>query len=222
VLDPSINPAQMEMFADVGARGGILEPPAASEICFKGDKHVLEIMHRTDPALQDLDAKKAAGANVTKDIENREKLLLPVFRQVAITYCDLHDRSARMKGAAAIQEELEWKNSRAYLHWRIRRRMQENHVITRLQEEVPRFTRAQALNVVQDMYKDDAGNDDKAVALWLEENGKVVDNGVEQERQRAAQQEIFRLIQTLPSSMQGDVVRDLDGFVKVSRAAGTR
>merc|ERR1711865_1350564 len=35
VLDSSINPAQMEMFADVESRGGILEPPAASEICFK-------------------------------------------------------------------------------------------------------------------------------------------------------------------------------------------
>ena len=36
VLDPKINPDHMEMFADVEARGGILEPPAASDIVFKG------------------------------------------------------------------------------------------------------------------------------------------------------------------------------------------
>jgi len=218
VLDSSINPAQMEMFADVESRGGILEPPAASEICFKGDKHVLEIMHRTDPALQDLDAKKATGVNVTKAIEDREKLLLPIFRQVAITYCDLHDRSGRMKGAGVIQEELEWKSSRAYLHWRIRRRMQENNVVKRLQGELPRVSRCEALSMVRQMCKG-AGNEDKSVALWFEENGKIIDIGVEQERQRATQQEIFRLIQTLPPAMQGDVVRDLQGFVTVSRAA---
>jgi len=219
VLDSKINSDQMEMFADVEARGGILEPPAASEICFKGDKHVLEIMHRTDPALQDLDKKKAAGQDVTTTIQEREKLLLPIFRQVAITYCDLHDKSGRMKSAGVIQAELEWKKARSYLHWRIRRRMQENNVVKRLQDDVPRLSRDQAMNMVKQISKD-AGTEDKSIALWLEENSKAVDAGVELERQRATQTEIFRLIQTLPSTMQGDVLRDLDGFVKVSRAAG--
>merc|ERR1719356_2093208 len=61
VLDPKINPDQMEMFADVESRGGILEAPAAAEIVFKGDRHVLEMMHRVDANLQQLDARKAKG-----------------------------------------------------------------------------------------------------------------------------------------------------------------
>ena len=32
VIDPTINPAKMEMYADVQARGGILEPPGICEV----------------------------------------------------------------------------------------------------------------------------------------------------------------------------------------------
>merc|ERR1712190_174578 len=81
VLDPKINPDQMEMFADVEARGGILEPPAASDIVFKQDKHVLEMMHRLDEKLVQLDARKKGGENVSKELKAREKLILPMYRQ---------------------------------------------------------------------------------------------------------------------------------------------
>jgi len=61
VLDPKINPDQMEMFADKEARGGILEPPAAAEIVFKRDDHVREMMYRCDETLRRLKDEEASG-----------------------------------------------------------------------------------------------------------------------------------------------------------------
>merc|ERR1719210_1144061 len=106
------------------------------------------MMYRCDPELQQLQAKaksedmsKGLGnpwsADLAKAIAAREKLLLPLYKQVAVQYCDLHDRSGRMKGLGAIHEELTWAESRSYLHWRIRRRAQATNIIRRLREAIP-------------------------------------------------------------------------------------
>jgi acetyl-CoA carboxylase/biotin carboxylase 1 len=48
VLDPSINPDHMEMYADKDSRGGVLEPEGIVEIKYRKDK-VLATMARLDP-----------------------------------------------------------------------------------------------------------------------------------------------------------------------------
>jgi len=219
VLDPKINPQQMEMFADVEARGGILEPPAAAEIVFKGDKHVLDMMHRLDDQLVALDAKAKAGENVAAAIKEREKLLLPTYRQVSVVYCDLHDRSGRMKGLGAIHEELEWKNSRTYLHWRIRRRVQENGVAQQLMAEVRDLDHDGAMADVREMCKAAGVAEDKAVAQWIEGHHAEVAACVEKARQSGIEREIYKLVGSLPAEKRSEVVRDLVGFSKVAGAA---
>lgn len=227
VLDPKINPDQMEMFADVEGRGGILEPPAAAEIVFKQDKHVFEMMHRCDPELKQLKAK-SKFEDVSKAIANREKLLLPLYKQVAVHYCDLHDRSGRMKGLGAIHEELRWADSRSYLHWRIRRRTQVNSIVQRLCEAVPSMGRAAALDAVTEMTQAvaaaaGAAGEDQAVTVWLEGHSAEVDTLIEQERQRATEEEIYKLVASLPGARRGEVVRDLMGYTRVaSRRASER
>jgi len=220
VLDPKINPDHMEMFADVHGRGGILEPPAASDIVFKQDKHVLEMMHRLDEKLKGLDAEKKAGKDVSKDIAAREKLLLPMYKQAAIMYCDLHDRSGRMKGLGAIHEELNWAGSRAYLHWRIRRRVQENGAAKKLMARVEGLQYSEAAPVISKMLSEvAAGGDDRVVAQWIENNTAKIDALVESERQRLTNDKIFKLFISLPAAARSDVVRDLVGFTKVTEAA---
>jgi acetyl-CoA carboxylase/biotin carboxylase 1 len=223
VLDPKINSEQIEMFADVDARGGILEPPAAAEVLFKKDKHTVEMMHRCDDTLKQLDARQAKGEDVKKDIEAREKLLLPVYQQVAIQYCDLHDRAPRMKSVGAIREGLEWANSREYLHWRIRRRMQENCVARQLMRLVPDMSYVSAMAVVTDLCKDVAAaagpeTEDRAVATWIEEHPDEVRSRVEAERHRAAEKEIYKLVSSLPASKRAEVLRDLVGYSHVAAA----
>mmetsp|Transcript_13466 Transcript_13466/g.36268 ORF Transcript_13466/g.36268 Transcript_13466/m.36268 type:complete len:2059 (-) Transcript_13466:87-6263(-) len=226
VLDPKINPNQMEMFADVESRGGILEPPAAAEIVFKRDAHVIEMMHRCDDELCRLDKEAAAGKDVSKDVKAREKLLLPVYRQVSVEYCDLHDRSDRMKGLGAIHEQLQWRTSRTYLHWRIRRRLLEGGVVKQVKAVVPDISHTEAKATVDGLVSANVGDantgDDRVVALWIEQNPQKVAACVEDARHAAVEEQVFKLISTLTPSKQSEVVRDLIGYTKVAGKTGTR
>jgi len=68
----------MEMYADVEARGGILEPPGICEVKFrKADQ--LKTMHRLDAQLVALDKDPDANKEA---IKAREEQLLPVYLQV--------------------------------------------------------------------------------------------------------------------------------------------
>ena len=88
VVDPTINEARMEMYADTESRGGILEPPGICEVKFR-DKDQKAAMHRLDPMLQELDGDPSANE---ADIKARENLLAPMYMQVAHEFADLHDR----------------------------------------------------------------------------------------------------------------------------------
>ena len=91
VIDPSINPSKMEMYADVEARGGILEPPGICEVKFRSQEQ-RQAMHRLDPVLLELDAELSSAATegrepdarVGKEIAQREKTLGPLYTQVYI------------------------------------------------------------------------------------------------------------------------------------------
>ena len=50
----------------------------------------------------------------------------------------------------AIREGLRWAESREYLHWRIRRRVQENGVARQLMRAVPGTIYLSAMEVVAD------------------------------------------------------------------------
>merc|ERR1719262_1420804 len=62
VIDPSINPQKMEMYADVESRGGILEPPGIVEVKYRAPQQ-LEAMRKHDETLKELDAKAKAATS---------------------------------------------------------------------------------------------------------------------------------------------------------------
>lgn len=53
VVDPTINPRYMEMFADNTSRGGVLEPDAMVEIKFR-NKDIIKTMYRVDVVIHQL------------------------------------------------------------------------------------------------------------------------------------------------------------------------
>ncbi|KAI8874091.1 hypothetical protein GQ42DRAFT_160031 [Ramicandelaber brevisporus] len=134
VLDPTINADQMEMYADNKARGGVLEPEGIVEIKFKRPQ-ILATMERLDDTYRQLkqDLAKAQTAEERADINAkvvaREKLLLPVYTQIAVQFADLHDRAGRMKAKGVIRMALDWRNSRRFFFWRALRRVREEHAI---------------------------------------------------------------------------------------------
>ena len=97
VLDPSINSHQMEMFADVDSRAGVLEPEGVVEIKMRRDK-ILKLMERLDStyastkkASVDASTTVEQRAQAVEELEKREQLLQPAYKQVALLYADLHE-----------------------------------------------------------------------------------------------------------------------------------
>ncbi|XP_045508569.1 acetyl-CoA carboxylase isoform X2 [Colias croceus] len=67
VVDPSVNSAKMEMYADTEAKGGVLEPEGIVEVKFK-QRDILKTMHRLDPELLRLDARIAEIKEQIKEL----------------------------------------------------------------------------------------------------------------------------------------------------------
>ena len=148
VIDPSINPDQMEMYADVDARGGVLEPEGLVNIKYRREKQ-LDTMARLDTtygelrrASQDSSLNKDQLAEIKTKMAAREEQLLPVYLQIALQFADLHDRASRMEAKNTIRRPLTWKNARRFFYWRLRRRLSEELIVKRMTTTAPSAPRA--------------------------------------------------------------------------------
>eukprot|EP00448_Togula_jolla_P028624 CAMPEP_0170621536 /NCGR_PEP_ID=MMETSP0224-20130122/28649_1 /TAXON_ID=285029 /ORGANISM="Togula jolla, Strain CCCM 725" /LENGTH=2149 /DNA_ID=CAMNT_0010947793 /DNA_START=63 /DNA_END=6512 /DNA_ORIENTATION=- len=192
VIDPSINPDQMEMYADVESRGGILEPPGIVEVKFRAPQQV-QLMHRLDPTLASLDADLAAGGGdsteIKEKIKAREEQLLPLYTQIACEFADLHDRTGRMAAKGVIRKPLEWRNSREFFYWRVRRRLLEQEVIAKVLKADPQMTLKESKELVSSWVE--GGDDDKSAVAFLEKSS--LDSKIESVRVEAVKRRIKEL-----------------------------
>ena len=137
VLDPMINNEVIEMYADLDSRGGVLEPAGIVEIKYR-QKDLLHTMHRLDPKLLSLSEALAAAEsddekrNITAEIKQREKDVMPFYQQVALQFADMHDTPGRMLAKDVIQDKLQWRAARRFFYWRLRRRLREIALTTEL------------------------------------------------------------------------------------------
>ena len=176
------------MYADEDSRGGVLEPEGIVGIKYKKDRQ-LETMARLDPAYGDLKKKlsdKSLNAEQQNEIKakmtERENLLLPVYLQIALQYSDLHDRAGRMKAKDVIRQPLQWAQARRFFYWRLRRRLNEEYVLKRMataqsKELVSRGSNLQTLEAWSGVPK--FKTDDQSVAVWYEENRKMIHDKIE-------------------------------------------
>ena len=101
VVDPTINLRYMEMYADRMSRGGVLESEGTVEIKYR-TKDLIRTMHRLDPICRELNTNislcttKVTKEDLEEQLVEREKYLLPSYKQAAIIFCDLHDTPGRM------------------------------------------------------------------------------------------------------------------------------
>ncbi|KAF9531776.1 acetyl CoA carboxylase [Crepidotus variabilis] len=156
VLDPSINPQQMEMYADVDARAGVLEPEGIVEIKMRRDK-IQTLMERLDTTYSSLkkdsaDTSKSAEerTNASKALAARETFLQPTYKQVALLYADLHDRTGRMEAKGCAKPTV-WKNARRHFYWAVRARVAQTSALAELAEANPDSTheeRSHTLNTL--------------------------------------------------------------------------
>lgn len=194
----------MEMYADEDARGGVLEPEGIIGIKYRRDKQ-LDTMTRLDATYSDLKRSltdKSLSADQISDIKvkmtAREQLLLPVYSQIALQFADLHDRTGRMEAKGAIRHALQWKNARRFFYWRLRRRLNEESILKKMATAALRGTpmpRERSLETLQAWTGIAAfEKDDRAVAIWYEENRKEVHIKMERLRSEGIATDVANLL----------------------------
>jgi len=199
VVDPTINEEMMEMYADVEARGGILEPPGICEVKYRRADQI-STMHRLDEKLIELDADAEKNA---AEIAKREDTLLPIYLQVAHEFADLHDRAGRMEAKGVIRKALEWESSREFFFWRLKRRLDEGELCKPLNEYG-----ADAKAEIQAL----AGNaygEDKAFLTWLDSNKDAVHARIAEVKTAYTTKLVKELLAGLDDTTRSNVVGEL-------------
>lgn len=187
VLDASINASVMEMYAAKRtARGGVLEANGAASVKYR-TKDLILTMHRLDDRLKDMDALLVSAegdlARKVKDaISKREHMLLPVYEQIAVQFCELHDTPGRMKAVGVIHKDVEWAEARSFFYWRLRRKLAEFDLRRQLIQAaavgrgVKAPTPIEASALIEKWFNENRGssedlwNDDKVVLSWMAEH----------------------------------------------------
>jgi acetyl-CoA carboxylase/biotin carboxylase 1 len=218
VVDPTINATAMEMYADVDARGGVLEPEGIIGIKYRKDKQI-ETMARVDPTyaslkkqLENPELSTEEASSLKKQMAAREKDLLPVYSQIAVQFADLHDRAGRMKAKGTIREVLEWSNARRYFYWRLRRRLNEESVLKRMATSVlaakPGASAAKATELRvynQRLLESWSGivgweREDKAVSEWFDKERKTISEKVEALKAEKVATEVAEVVRSQKSA----------------------
>ncbi|CAF2044519.1 unnamed protein product [Rotaria magnacalcarata] len=214
VIDPTINLRYMEMYADRMSRGGVLEPEGTVEIKYRA-KDLTRTIRRLDPVSRELVAEinlyitgstNSAKEELERQLAEREKSLFPVYQQAAVMFCDLHDTPGRMLEKGVIREILDWRTSRQFFYWRLKRRLGENNVVKKILSLEPSMGYQSASKCVEQWFNEDKRNDttqwskDKVVAEWLEQCQQTLslDDRMKALRKQSARHDIHRLFETYP------------------------
>ncbi|BBN00335.1 acetyl-CoA carboxylase / biotin carboxylase 1 [Marchantia polymorpha subsp. ruderalis] len=186
VVDSKINVDQVEMYAERTAKGGVLEPEGLIEIKFR-EREIKEVINRLDSQVIGLKQKmQAADAQtalaITKQITARENKLLPLYKQIAIRFAELHDTANRMAAKGVIKKPVEWAQSRYFFHRRLKRRLVEEALVRQVQDAAgDTLSHADALALIKKWYLEaqepkfdyvandavsDAWDDNRAFVAW--------------------------------------------------------
>lgn len=130
---------------------------------------------------------------MTAQIKAREEALLPLYTQIACEFADLHDRTGRMEAKGVIRGALEWRRSREFFHWRVRRRLLEETLCGRVRAADPALTLAAARAQLVQWLPD---GDDRAIVAYLEEHDLAKE--LEDLRVAAIKRQISELQAQLP------------------------
>lgn len=186
VVDSTINSDVMEFYAAENARGGVLEAAGAASIKFR-EKDIILAAHRLDHVLQALDKDIArisrenldtingkTLASLQMEVKEREKSLFGVYQQVAVHFADLHDTPGRMKAKGVIRRQVDWKDSRSFFYYRVRRRLTEFDFANAVKELNP-IGHKDAIELLYTWFLSCGGSaslweDDKGLLSWFSLN----------------------------------------------------
>lgn len=213
VLDASINASVMEMYATAGtARGGVLEANGAASVKYR-TKDLIVTMHRLDDMLIELNKKLSAeGLNdaerkeIQESIASRERSLLPVYEQISVQFCELHDTPGRMEAVGVIERQVEWREARSFFYWRLRRKLAEFDLRKKIVDaaSVGRGIKAptplEATALIKEWFVESTGmtdaqwKDDKTMLQWMGQNHALLEQKVINYTKECVVQEVVQVM----------------------------
>ncbi|XP_078535903.1 acetyl-CoA carboxylase 1 isoform X1 [Lissotriton helveticus] len=238
VIDPTINPRHMEMYADRESRGGVLEAEGTVEIKFRR-KDLVKTMRRVDPVYIHLaerlgtpEISLADRKELEAKLKEREEFLLPIYHQVAVQFADLHDTPGRMQEKGVITDILEWKTSRTFFYWRLRRLLLEDVVKKKIHGANPELTDGQIQAMLRRWFVEVEGtvkaylwDNNKDLVEWLEkqlteEEGvrSVVDENIKYISRDYILKQIRSLVQANPEVAMDSIVHMTQHISPTQRA----
>uniref|UniRef100_A0A8D0GX21 acetyl-CoA carboxylase n=1 Tax=Sphenodon punctatus TaxID=8508 RepID=A0A8D0GX21_SPHPU len=238
VIDPTINPQYLELYADKESRGGILEAEGTVEIKFRR-KELLKAMRRTDATyariveqLGSLELSEQDRKELEKELKNREEFLLPIFHQVAVQFADLHDTPGRMQEKGVITDILEWKNARPVLYWRLRRLLLEEVVKTEILSANSELSNIHIQSMLRRWFMEAEGavkgylwDNNQVVVEWLqkhlqEEDGarSAVRENIKYLKRDYALKQIRTLVQANPEAAMEGIIHMTQHITRAQRA----
>uniref|UniRef100_A0A803TGF9 Acetyl-CoA carboxylase alpha n=1 Tax=Anolis carolinensis TaxID=28377 RepID=A0A803TGF9_ANOCA len=238
VIDPTINPRHMEMYADRDSRGGVLEPEGTVEIKFR-KKDLVKTMRRVDPIYVRLaerlgtpELSPAERKDLEGKLKEREEFLIPIYHQVAVQFADLHDTPGRMQEKGVITDILEWKTSRTFFYWRLRRLLLEDLVKEKIHDANPELTDGQIQAMLRRWFVEVEGtvkaylwDNNKDLVEWLEkqlteEEGarSVVDENIKYISRDYILKQIRSLVQANPEVAMDSIVHMTQHISPTQRA----
>ncbi|NXR84120.1 ACAC carboxylase, partial [Pycnonotus jocosus] len=242
VIDPTINPRHMEMYADRESRGGILEPEGTVEIRFRR-KDLVKTMRRVDPVYISLaerlgtpELSPADRKELEAKLKEREEFLAPMYQQVAMQFADLHDTPGRMQEKGTITDVLDWKTSRTFFYWRLRRLLLEEVVKGKIHEANPELTDGQIQAMLRRWFVEVEGtvkaylwDSNKDLVEWLEkqlteEEGvrSVVEENIKYISRDYVLKQIRGLVQANPEVAMDSIVHMTQHISPTQRAEVVR
>lgn len=243
VVDPSINSEVMEMYADENARGGVLEPSGTVEIKYR-DRDLIDAMCRTDETMRQLDREwKAAPRDseqkesIKRELDERARKLLPIFRTIAEAFCDLHDTPGRMKSKGVISRIIPWKNARHLFYWRLRRRLDENRLFKQLTSDCPhsQLSRQDAKRLLKQWIASDSKkpllvskkqmstrleelyHNDRAISEWISKNQDKLDEHVRALRTEQLRDQAVRLCAENDGNGVQNILDGMSTFIRTQQ-----
>ncbi|KAI9204928.1 acetyl-CoA carboxylase [Polychytrium aggregatum] len=220
VLDPTINPEMMEMYAEENARGGVLEPEGIVEIKFRKPQ-LLAAIERLDETYRNLKQRLTSPDTPAEEkpalkaqFEQREKELLPLFHQAAVQFADLHDKPGRMVAKKVINQSIPWRESRRHFYWRLLRRVSEDHLIKEMRSADSDLDRKQARELLASWFSSDQhtlqayDSSDLDVVRWISTKRVQID-------ERLAKISSARSYKDIEQLVRKDANAALDGFLGV-------
>jgi acetyl-CoA carboxylase/biotin carboxylase 1 len=222
VLDSTINPDMMEMYADRESRGGVLEPEGVVEVKYK-IRDLIKTMDRLDPMCKRLSSTlgdPAERETAQTKLADRHKELEPIYHQVATHFADLHDTAGRMQEKGVILDVLDWPTSRTYLYWRLRRRLLEQEVVKKVLRANNTLSHGQTMSMLKRWFIEQHGpvknylwDNNKTVVEWLSHQlsnststESVIDQNTKFVKRDHVLKQIKGLVQTNPEVAMDSII----------------